>query len=72
MLDVTTWDVLFYVQGKYLYLPKYCCWGVEMVKDRKTMCEIAHYVIFLMWMAKSTPIWLLSLPIFDVCYVDNL
>jgi hypothetical protein len=25
MLDVTTWDVLFYVQGKYLYLPKYCC-----------------------------------------------
>ncbi len=36
------------------------------------MHYIAHYVIFLMWMAKLTHPYMLPLPIFDVCCTQNL
>jgi hypothetical protein len=43
-----------------------------MVKHARTMCEIAHHVIFVMLMAKLTPFWLLSLLAFGICCMNNL
>jgi hypothetical protein len=42
-----------------------------MVKHERTMCRIAHFVIFLMWMAKLTFFQLLSMLAFDVCCECN-
>jgi hypothetical protein len=43
-----------------------------MVKHGRTMCEIAHHVIFVMLMVKLTLFWLLSLLAFGVCCMNNL
>jgi len=42
-----------------------------MVKHGRTMCIIVHHVIFLMWMAKLTHLWLLYMFIYNVCCVGS-
>jgi len=65
------WDVSFWMCARCYLVVCYCS-RFKIVRHGRITYIIMHHIIFLMWMAKISHPWWLSLHVFLKCCVSNL